>query len=219
MEHLALTLTDSEGKTLNAKPDLNSVLEQFTALAKDGHDSFVTWRLGDAVGLKAIHALASVLSAIDVESGIRVEPPVTNQLYYRAFTPDPGFRTREDRRSQPWELRLVAKDGKTTGLLTEIHQTWKNEQLKPALTAIDYTVASGEELRQRLADAMRREKDLSAAYDKTEDEAAREKIEAEMPSRLRVIIVYAQPAVTHKDLMNFIQPALATHPLVHVFVE
>lgn len=42
--------------------------------------------------------------------GVRIEPPLPGQLFYRAFLPDPRFRNREARPSQPLELHLTSQD-------------------------------------------------------------------------------------------------------------
>ena len=36
---------------------------------------------------------------------------------------------------------------------------------------------------------------------------------------LPVILVKAQPSLTHEQLMRFLAPALVTHPTIHVFLS
>ena len=111
---------------------------------------------------------------------------------YKAFIADPDYLNRETRSAQPWELRLTLKDGKVSGVLTYIEQIWRDDAARPDLKSTDYEVGSPEALRQAL-----------------------DKHGPGIP----VILVIAQPAVTHGQLMAFIAPVRRTHPTIHVYLR
>jgi hypothetical protein len=179
-------------KLLNPEPSLKSVLEQISSLAEKGRDPFVALQLHTNLTVKVIHDLAVVLSSIDTEKGIRMEPPLPGHLYYRAFVPDPTFLDRQTRIAQPWELVLSLKDSKLSGVLTQIGQIWKDGVARPDLKTTDYEIPTPEALRQTL--------------------------DKHGPG-LRVILVVAQPDITRGQLMTFLAPALPTHPTIHVFLK
>lgn len=170
--------------------ELNGVLEKFTSLLEKGHDPFVTLRFDDKLTLKTVREFCAVLSAMETEEGIRVEPPLAGHLYYKAFLPDEEFRNRAGRTAQPWELRLSVKAAGIAGILTQIEQVWTDDKIQPDLKITDYEVAGPKELRDKL-----------------------DKIGPGLP----VIIVYAPPAVTHGQLIRFLAPVLPTHGTIHVF--
>ena len=122
---LAFQLKNAQGKMLNKTPKINGVLKAFTSLTENGHDPFVTVIFGDNLTLKAAHAVCSILLSIDIDKGIRMEPPLAGPLYYRAHVPDKRYKDRESRYAQPWELKLSKKDGQLSGILTQIEQIWK----------------------------------------------------------------------------------------------
>ncbi|MDI6775049.1 MAG: YdjY domain-containing protein, partial [Verrucomicrobiota bacterium] len=186
------TLTGKDGKTVAATNDLNGVLAAFAALAKDGRDPFVMLKPDGGLSVKVLRDTCAALALIDTEKGVRMEPPSSNDLYYRAFAPDSSFKDRAARFAQPWELRLGKKDAQVSGVLTQIKQTWNEGEIKPELTATNFMVADAPALRKTLN---------------------------EKGPGLRVILVFATPTLTYRELLDFLALARATHPLIHVFVE
>ena len=179
-------------KAVTREPTLKSVLEEVSALVAKGHDPFVSLQLDGRLGVKAIRDLCVVLMSIDTEKGLRMEPPLSGHLYYKAFAPDPAFLDRESRIAQPWELDLSVRDAKVGGVLTQIEQIWTDGVARPELKATDYTVATPEALKEALA---------------------------KYGPGLPVILVKAPPPLSHEQLMTFLTPSLKTHPTVHVFVK
>ncbi len=189
---MALTLKNAQGETLDRNASVSNVLERFATLVEDGHDPFVTVRFDDALPLESVRRICVILAALDTEKGIRLEPPPPDQLYYRAFTPDPAFKDRARRFAQPWELRLTRGADGVTGVLTRLTQSWQEKRTEPDIVAEDFPVASGEALRAKLD---------------------------ELGPGLKVVLVFAAPDIVHGGLMAFIEPIRSTHPLIHVFVE
>ncbi|GAI08008.1 unnamed protein product, partial [marine sediment metagenome] len=185
-------LEDLSFEIMGEKLKLNEMLEKFAKMTETGHDPFVTLRFGDDLTLKAVHDLCVILSSIETEKGIRIEPPLPGHLYYKAFMPDESFRQREERISQPWELHLSVENSKITGVLTQIEQIWKDGKVWPDLKVKDYPVADPEALRKELDNR---------------------------GPGLPVVLVFAQSGVTYGQLTTFIKPVLSTHPTIHVFAD
>jgi len=191
-----LTLKDRNGTELNTVPTLPAVLERFSRMNDDGQDPFVTLRIADDTALGQLRELALLLNTIDGPNGIRVEPPVPGQLYYKAFAPNEAFRIRENRYLQPWELRLNPEPdgsltGTLTGTLTEITEIWTQGEAKPQIETEDHRIASPEAMCQLLTS---RKPDV------------------------KVILIEAPASLTHGALMTYVAPAYPTHPIIHIFV-
>jgi len=75
LNSLNLQLKDA-GTVLNGKPTLLAVLETLARLDRKKHDYFPTVTFGGEVEPGDAGALARILSAIDSEKGIRIEPPM-----------------------------------------------------------------------------------------------------------------------------------------------
>jgi hypothetical protein len=197
---LSLQLKDS-ATVLNGEPTLISVIETLAVLDRKKHDYYLMVSFGDSVNLGQAQALAKVLSSIDTEKGIRIDPPPAGQFYYRAFTPDPELLDREARLFQPWELALAEKDGQVSGKLRLIDSVWKSGASKSELKITELPVAGAQELR----------KELDAEAERTRKADTRDK-----PP---VIMVFAPSRLTCGQLTKFMGPALPTHRLVHVYVD
>ena len=192
LNELIFDLTGAGCKKRLRAAKLNDVLEDFVSLVRDGHDPFVTLCFDDALPLGVIHELCAVLSSVETERGIRVEPPAEGQLYYKAFVPNEQNRRREERISQPWELHLRRDGSKIAAVLMHIEQVWKDDSIRPDLKITERAVATASDLIKALA---------------------------EMGKGIPVILVYSPPDITHGELIELILPARATHPVIHVYLE
>ncbi len=188
---LQFTLTNHTSGTSLPALDLNDLLHRFTALRQEGKDPFVTLRVDSGVHVDALKAFCLILASIETDHGIRLEPPATDHLYYKAFMPDSALRNRAQRIMQPAELTFVREaDGTITVSLLEIREQWREEDVKPTLTFTTHPIDSPDALRERLAD-----------------------IEDNLP----ILLVCVPPTLTHRELMHWMSPILTTHPTVHVF--
>jgi len=59
----------------------------------------------------------------------RADPPPEGHPFYRSFLPDPGFRTREERPSQPVELYLEQEDGGLRAHALHLDEIWGEERI------------------------------------------------------------------------------------------
>jgi hypothetical protein len=189
---LVFRLRAAGDKTLGENLPLDQVLRTFSDLVKDSRDPCVTLQIADDMTLGLVRELCAVLASVETEDGIRMEPPPARHLYYKAFLPKDEMKDRNERIMQPWELRLAGPDTAPTGTLVRIEEVWRDERIRPDLKVTEHPVATPAALRERL--------------DK-------------LGPGLRVILVFARPSLTHGALMRFLDPALPTHPTVHVFLD
>ena len=187
-----MTVTGSGGTAFPGANDLNGVLAAFVRLREQDRDPFVVVRFDERLRLTTLRDLCRVLESVDTENGIRIEPPPPGHLYYRAFLPDPSYRNRETRFSQPWELALTRGEDGVRGTLTEIKEIWKDDgSLRPELDVREQAVPTPEVLRETLA---------------------------RRGPGVPVILVLAQADLTYGDVMYYIRPVLDEYPTVHVFI-
>ena len=197
---LNLLLKNSEG-VLNAKPTVLSVVESLALLDRKKHAYYLTVRFEEDVQLGQAQALAKILSSIDCEQGVRIEPPPAGQLYYKAFTPDEVLLDRQGRIFHPWELSVTEKDGQVLGHLLSVESVWKEGAAASELAITDTPVSGPRELGKEL-----------------EAEVARVK-RTNQRAKPPVIMVFAPATLTYGRLKKFLDPALPTHPIIHVYVD
>lgn len=171
---------------------LDAILRRMRSLADNGQDPFVTLRVEPQVPLRALRELATLLISIEGEHGIRIEPPLAGDLYFKAFCPNEKFRDRKDRVVQPWELHISLKDGQARAVLLQLTQQWKDGGMEPDLQIQEHPLQKPE--------------DLPALLEK-------------LGSGLPVILVFAPGSITYSSLMAFLRPVQATHDTIHVFQE
>lgn len=186
---------------LNKQDTLLSVIESLAALDRKKHDYFLTVTFGDTVTLGQAGMLARILATIDREQGVRIEPPPPGQIYYRAFTPDRELLDRDARLFHPVELALSEKDGQASGKLLLIDSVWKKDATHSELQFIERMVAGPAEFRQ----------ELEAEADQTRKAGQR--------ARPPVMMVFAPATFSHLQLVKFLEPALRTRHLIHVYLD
>lgn len=197
---LRLQLKDAD-TVLNSNQTLISVIETLAALDRKKRDYFVAVHFGDNVELGQAQALARILATIDFEQGIRIEPPPTGQIYYRAFTPDRELLDREARMFHPWEMALSEKDGLVSGQLLLVESVWKTNASRSELEFTELPVSSPQALRQAL------------------DAEAERTRKANQRSKPAVIMVFAPSTLSYGQLIKFLAPALGTHKVIHVYLD
>jgi hypothetical protein len=189
------------GTVLNREETLISVIQSLAALDRKKHDYFVSVNFGDSVTLGQAQSLARILSTIDREQGIRIEPPTSGQLYYRAFTPDRELMDREARLFHPWELELSEKDAQVSGKLLLVESVWKTDASRSELKFTEFAVSDSKSLRKEL--------DVEAERARKSDQRA----------KAPVILVFAPSTLSHGQITKFLAPVLTTHKAVHVYVD
>lgn len=198
---LACRLTEADGKVLKQDNVITPVLEKLIAVAKEGGQVYLALSIGDSLPLGEARKLCMVMAMIESIGGIRIEPPVAGQLYYRAFVPDKSWLTPEGRPSQPWELHLLPKKGSGfTGQLVRHEEVWSEEKI-PTRTykRAAYDVADAKAFGERLS----------------KDAAERQAAGKSLPPN--VLLVFADPALRYGEMLAFLAPAVKTNYTVYVF--
>ncbi len=190
---LRFTLRDPKGAARvdgGTADDVARALDGLLAAARDPH---LTVRVAPDVAVGLLAPVGGAVAAFTERHGARVESPPEGQLYYRAFSPDPSFRSRAERPSQPWELRFSARGpGAWTARLAKVENTRTVLTDEPTFRVEEFPADTPAALRKALDDH---------------------------GPGLPVVLVFAPPAMTYGDLMTFLGPVVKTHPVVHLFTE
>ena len=203
--------------------DVKGTLAQLALLAGNGRDLFVRVTLDDALTTGTAGDLARVLSMVEGQGGVRVEAPPAGQVYYKAFLPDERWRTRADRPSQPWELRVSRnKDGVWASTLVQILEDWSKEgQLTPDLTPTEFPLARPEDLpgkiRELIAVQVAAVKQKLAKDGKPVSEDNVEQMAT--LQRINTLFVFAPPDAPLGTYLPAVRQVHDALPQVHVFVE
>lgn len=186
------SIKKGDGKSIIRDLAVSEALQHFSELVDKSIDPFVSLGFDGHITMAQAKAVCEVLSELEGKRGIRIEPPPEGQLYYKAFLPNEKHRTRADRHAQPWELRLYSTGSTNQTVLTHIEEIWKGDSIYPELKPTDYIVEGAPHLRTLID---------------------------EHGPGLPVILVFAEPTLTHAELMRMLAPVMSTHGTVHVFVE
>ncbi len=166
-----------------------AALETLQTYSAADQDVYATLHWSDALSLSQIRDFCRVLQLVDVDNGIRIEPPMDGDPYYKAFLPQEDWRDRTKRFSQPCELRFAA-DGSAT--LVAIQEIWKDDAIKPELKIEEIPGVTVETLPQLL-------KDKGPA--------------------LPVLLVFAPGTLPYGQMKPFLNAVKETHANIHVFVD
>jgi len=194
-------LTGAKGEALTDKHDLASVLSAFEKIIRKDGDAYVKVSFDPRVPLSDVRSVSRVLMMIDVDRGIRVEPPETGQFYYKAFIPDPRLAHHQGRLTKPMELRLVSFDGALSGILTTYESVHVEGGARWEVKETKFAIPTPEKLREVL-----------------EAEAARRKREGRL-AREPQILVFLAGDVPYGQLTKFLDPIMPTHKAIYIFLD
>jgi hypothetical protein len=196
------SLAETNGVRLAEASTLPPLLEKLATLRKPGDaPPCIALCFGGAAPLRDVGRACRVLAMMETMGLVRIVPPAADQIYHRAFTPDPAWLRPEERPSQPWELHLRRQDGKVAGEMAWQEALWSDDRPTPAYQRRAFAAATPGDVRARL-DADRREREQSGR-----------------PALPAALLVYAPATLRYGDLLAFVRPALSTHGTVYVFVE
>lgn len=188
-----LRLRAAAGTAKIEHDNTGEIATSLDAIVASGRDPHLTVRVEPSVPLGSLKTLGSVIADLTDRHSARIEPPAEGQIYYRAFTPDPTFRSRSERPSQPWELRFDRTAGGTwTARLAKVENTREIVTDTPTFKVTEFPADSAAALRKALDDN---------------------------GPGLPVVLVFAPAAMTYGDLMTFLGPVLTTHPVIHLFTD
>ncbi|MBP7276183.1 MAG: hypothetical protein KBA51_08280 [Kiritimatiellae bacterium] len=141
-----------------------------------------------------LRAIAEPCAAIErwvLDRGLRISPPNEQHLFYRAFIPLPEYRERGERPSHPLEIQMRKNEaGGWAAEVTRVNpdRDWMTGER--TFRTESWTAASPAEL------------------------AA---LAREQGAMLPVLIVIAPDDITYGDLVDWLLPARATHPVAHIY--
>lgn len=189
---LALTLTDPAAKKVLCEASDAKALQAALRPPGPERDPFLTLELDPGLTMKQAQAFHVLVEELVSTARAAIEPSHAEDLYYKAWLPNPAFRTREGRPAQPWELTIRHEGESLGGALTKVTESWNADTDTSTYQAEPYPFHSPAELR--------------AAMD------------AHGPG-LPVLLVFAPGDLPYRDLKAFLAPLRPTHPTVFLFVD
>lgn len=190
-EPFSFRLLDQEGKDVLNDRSAKAVFPKFDEWVKGGFDPFVTLDYSKDLTVQQLVDVSEVLEQMDHEAGMRIEPPVKGQLYYKSYIAPENFRDRSARPSQPWEviLRKEAK-GKSLAELVYVQEEWNESKL--VMTEKRFPIDSAAALKAKMN---------------------------ELDPERKTLFLFAAASLSHAALLEWIEPLLAEKPVVFVFSE
>lgn len=182
-------VTNPAAATPIAPIPLSTLLKAFQGEPARLFDYFVQPAWDDALTLGSISEMCKILNLLDTQGGLRIEPPVPGDAYYKAFIPNAAWKERAQRPTQPCELRLQA-DGSAS--LVAIEEIWKDGEIDPELKTTEIAQVTP---------------------------AALPKLLLEKKPDLAVILIFAPKETPYRLLKPFLSAVLPTHPNLYVFAE
>lgn len=175
-----------------AGPELAAVLSHFSELRKAGHSPFVVVRFDRDLPVSTVVRISRLIDTLDVPRGIRVEPPTEDQLYYRSFAPNPGWRDRDKRVMQPYEIEIVDKEAGPKAVVRHLKPVWEDGVAEHSLTITETTVAGADELGRE--------------------------VRKKKPG-MEALFLQVPPSMSYGSLLDFTASAREAYPTVFVFTQ
>ncbi len=180
-----------ENDNLLASADnLPELVAGISKLADGKTDLFTSGDIGDNTQVDDVRKLYAVLMAMEQDRGLKLDPPAAEQLFHRAFFPEPQWRDREERLGEPWELFFDRIDGKLVARLERYVEIFGNDNDR------------------------RRELQKWDVKSPAEFVDVVKKNESQWS---KAVFVYPPADLTYGELMEWARPALPTYPRVFVF--
>ncbi|MGA0333294.1 MAG: YdjY domain-containing protein [Kiritimatiellia bacterium] len=183
----ALKVSGLENDGFTGLDDLGAVLNR-----RKGEIHYLQPDFGPDLRLDQFTSLSRELQLLEnhLES-VRIEPPLPGQLYYKAFVPDPRYRSRENRPSQPIELHFRKSGGEDWNVtLMELEEIW--DPNKPTVVLEErIPLANPEAFESYLQDPQKRKP---------------------------VLFVYAEKSLTHRELQAWLGSTTHRFPIVYVYL-
>lgn len=186
---------------LNPDGSLVTAIQAIAALDSQNRIPYLTLHWSSGVRLASAQALAEILSSLDREQGIRIEPPLPGDPYYRAFTPDRQLLDRSERLFHPWELTLQQKDGRISGHLLLVDSIWKEGASHREFEITEHPIQHPADLGQKLASDRERNQRPGRHH------------------RPEVLLAFTPSDFTMGQLAAFLEPVLTNHTAVHLFLD
>ncbi len=134
--------------------------------------------------MQASQALQLMNAEVD---SLRFEPPPEGQLYFQSYVPDPTFRDRQKRPSQPLELHLA--DDAASATLFQLEEVW-GEGRRPDIVEKRHLLDNPEAWVTWLK---------------------------ESENQTTVVFLYAASNSTHAQILKWMKPVLDQFPVIFVY--
>jgi len=192
LKDLAFTLTPAGGTPLTTSAPAADLLAALTQLATDHREPFVTVLPSPDLPLSTVRKLYALLSALQTDNGIRLEPPSgisPAHPYFESFLPDEARRDPAKRLWQPVELRLSANG---TATLRDYQDNNLAAPGDPRFTSQDTPIPTPADLETLLA--------------------ARQ-------DQRRPLAIYAPANLPYQSLLKWTPPALEQDWILWIYLE
>ena len=188
--NMFLDLSDTK-ETILTNATLPELLEQFKEIINAGHDPFVSITFADDIPVQRVNKLCAILDVLDSENGIRIEAPTKGQLYYKSFVPREDLRKRQNRTPLKWEMHVNMVDQKVEYSLINIDAIWKAKATKATLIITEHKISNKDELL---------------------------KILKSQETGIPVMIIFTEPEVPYKALIDIVEPIMHIYNAMHIFI-
>jgi hypothetical protein len=159
---------------------------------RENEEHFLTVVFDEGLSLtEAVENAKKVLLIEQHVDSVHINPPLEGHLYYRAFIPDPRFRDRTKRPSQPIELHLSQPGETLKGTVMEITEIWGETRI-PDIQEKRILVDTPEAWMSYLNE--REEKNP-------------------------VLFLYADGDTSHGDILAWLTPVLDQFPVVYIYLN
>ncbi len=191
---------ESEERIVKASDALTPVLEAITEGASERRAPTVTLDFDADIPLSGLSRLSRLLAVMESFNQVRVAEPLEGQFFYRAFVPSPQWREPAGRPTQPWELHIgLDEDGTHAELV--LHEKNGDAASADGFVRHAHTVEEPADVARIIyRDAVQRD------------------LDDRMPLPA-VVLVFADEAIVYGTLREYLEPVLATHGTVYIFVE
>ena len=179
------------GQAAVERATLPEAVQVFQRWDETGARVYLDLRFDRGLSLSVIRSIALALGALEDAGGIRVEPPEPGRVYYRAFLPPPDLREMERRPSQPWELHLEEGPEGPRASLRKIREEWTDGADGRSFEITEFPL-------DRPSDMVR--------------------VFEQEGRSLPVLLGFAPAEMTYGRLLEALEPALATHPTMYLFL-
>lgn len=189
-DDLLFALHTPDGQPTSRGDRLEDVLTALAGLLQDGREPHLSVDLDDRLSLAAAKTICRFLRESEDSGSLRISPPLPGRWYYQAYLPNPAFRERSMRPSQPWEWHLLRHGDAWQVQRIDVHENWSTDGSEPELQVLPLPMQSPEEAAQALL-----------ADDRP----------------LRVLLVFAPPDATCGELRQFLSPLREKFHTLYIF--
>ena len=141
-----LTVNELPDKTILTRQPATALATATKEAVAAGREPYAVIVPDDTIELGTLRTACADIEALEDAAGLRIEPPPSEQPYYKAFLPNEKFRDRANRPMQPFELSLAAAGTGATGVLTLATEDWKPGASTPTYHDTTWPVASPQDL-------------------------------------------------------------------------